>query len=449
MAKAERTQFPWDAFNLEQRVQEIMLQQTDNGFYLDPVKSKALHELLSIKHRELTDEILSVFHTKAIKVDDFAPKYTKAGDVSKVGLKFLESFCDFLMTEGLYVTPTEVVGGPCTKIAYQEFNLDSSKQRIERLQDLGWEPIEYTPKGNPKFTTESVELLGDKLPPQVKLLGEYLITKHRLATVESWLDLKDEDNYVHGSVITLGTRTHRMSHNKPNMGNVARIGSMYGRESRECWTVDDRANHVLVGADASGIQLRALAHYAGDKGYIHQVVNEDPHAVHAEVLGCDRNTAKTFIYAWLLNAGPAKLGAILGGTKKDGRDTNKRFLSRMPFLGNVKQTFENYGKTSNYIALDGRRIFIPSAHLALSTGLQSFEAIVMKWVLREYHDRFPHWFAQRNMVHDEFQIEVHKDNAQELGDTLKDLFKEAGEVLGSKCPLAGDYKVGYTWADTH
>jgi DNA polymerase I-like protein with 3'-5' exonuclease and polymerase domains len=121
----------------------------------------------------------------------------------------------------------------------------------------------------------------------------------------------------------------------------------------------------------------------------------------------------------------------------------------MPFLGAVKKTFYSYGESSDFVALDGRRIYIPSSHLSLSTGLQSFEAIVMKWVMREYHRRFNHWFAQRNMVHDEYQIEVVKENADELGHLIQDLFAEAGETLGSLCPLTGEYSIGYTWADTH
>lgn len=449
MKKAKKHDLPWSAYELERDTQAIMLQQTKNGFYLDPVKSQELLEVLSIRHKELTEEILSVFPTKAVKVDDFVPKITKNGDFSKVGLKFLEEFCDGLMAEGVYILPHEVIAGPCTKIEFKDFNLDSSTQRVERLQDIGWKPIEFTKAGNPKFTQESVELMGDKLPDEVKKLGEYLVTKHRLATVQSWLEAKDENNYVHGQVNTLGTRTHRMSHNNPNMGNVARIGSIYGEESRACWTIEDKAKNVLLGCDASGIQLRALAHYAGDKDYIDQVIHGDIHSVHAEALGCSRNDAKTFIYAWLLNAGPTKLGAILGGSVQDGREANARFVARMPFLGVVKKTFEAYGETSDFKALDGRRIFIPSAHLSLSTGLQSFESIVMKWVMREYHKRFNHWFAQRNMVHDEFQIETEKEYADDLGTLIVGLFEEAGKTLGSLCPLTGEYSIGYTWADTH
>lgn len=451
LAKMEKNKQPWETLWLEQDTQEIMLQQTDNGFYLDPKKSQALYDKLETRHKELTKAIREAFPIQPKRVDDFDPKVKKDGEFSSIGLKFLGPFCDALMPEGLYPVPQEIIGGPCSKITWQEFNLNSPKQRVERLLALGWEPVSYTKGGAPQLTEESLEQQKDRLPPPALLLSEYMMVQSRLTTVKQWLDLRDSKGYVHGQVLTIGARTHRMAHRNPNMGNVPRVGSPYGAECRDCWSVEDKQNHVLVGCDASGIQLRALAHYAGDKGYIDLVSNPevDIHSVHSEALGCDRNTAKTFIYAWLLNAGKPKLGAILGGSTALGARTNKRFLERMPFLGKVKEKFERYGETSNFVALDGRRIYIPSAHLALSTGLQSFEAIVMKWVLREIKRRidFPVW--QRNLVHDEFQIETHKDNADHLGQEIVQLFSEAGQALGSLCPLTGEYVIGQSWKETH
>lgn len=455
----------WGPLHLEQAAQKIMLQQTENGFYLDYGRARALQADLEDEHQRLTEEIRSIFPTKAKFVAEKHPRQKKDGSWYSVDLRLIEAMADDLMRQGCYDLAEDMLGGPYSQIEFQEFNLNSAPQRVERLQEIGWEPIEFTPAGNPKFTEESVRLLGDKLPKQAQLLGRYLMVQSRLSTVNSWLELRDPQGYVHGKIITIGARTHRMAHQNPNMGNIPKVKTdenkailtglkgRYGYECRSCWSIDPtHEGFVLLGCDASGIQLRALAHYAGDKEYIHQVCEGDVHAVHADILGCDRDTAKTFIYAWLLNAGHAKLGAILGGNRNDGRDANARFVDRMPFLGNVKRTFEGYGETSDFVALDGRRIYIPSAHLALSTGLQSFEAIVMKWVLRAYHldfkqQGFPFW--QRNLVHDEFQIELPEDRAHYAGDKLVHLFGVAGKTLGSRCPLTGEYKIGYNWAETH
>jgi len=460
--KLQRGGGTYEPLWLEQAAQELMLRQTENGFYLDLPKAQALRDELATEHTRLTSTILKVFPPKAKKLGDATPRRKNDDTWYSVDLRWVQGFCDYL---GGYEDPTEVLGGPYSKVEFREFNLNSAPQRVERLQDVGWEPIEFTPVGNPRFTEESVRLSGDKLPKEVQLLGTYLMVQSRLATVESWLKLRDANGYVHGKIITLGARTHRMSHNNPNMGNIPKpkkdkekipikgLKGRYGYECRECWRVDPKhKDNVLLGCDASGIQLRALAHYANNPEYIREVCEGDIHSVHADILGCDRDTSKTFIYAWLLNAGHAKLGAILGGTRKDGKDANKRFIGRMPFLGTVKKTFEDYGETSDYRALDGRRIYIPSAHLALSTGLQSFESIIMKWVMRAYHLKFKNediTFWQRNMVHDEFQIEIPEEYATYAGEALKELFAKAGQALGSRCPLDGDYKIGKAWSDTH
>jgi len=448
----EKMGTPWECLELEQAVQWIMLRQADNGFYLDPEKTPRLYALLSQKHAELTEKIQGAFPTQAKLISEVIPREKKDGTWHTVDTRYFEAQCDALMPEGYYATPDEILAGPYSRITFASFNLDSPKQRVDRLVALGWKPTERTATGAPKFTENSLKHAPKDIPKEAKLLGEYLMVASRMRTVKQWLDLKDDQGYVHGQVITLGARTHRMGHRAPNMGNVPRVGSIYGKECRECWTVEHPEVNTLLGCDASSIQLRALAHYADDAEYTKKVCYGDIHSVHAEALGCSRNAAKTWIYAWLLNAGPVKLGSVLGGDVRQGKHSMKIFLDRMPFLGKVKETFEGYAEGSAFVALDGRRIHIPSAHLSLSTGLQSFERIVMAWVMREYHrdmmaKGIPFW--QRNCIHDELQIEVAKKHADMLGKHINGLFEKAGEALGSKCPLAGEYKTGQNWAETH
>jgi DNA polymerase I-like protein with 3'-5' exonuclease and polymerase domains len=52
-------------------------------------------------------------------------------------------------------------------------------------------------------------------------------------------------------------------------------------------------------------------------------------------------------------------------------------------------------------------------------------------------------------VHDEWQIECSQDDADAVGKLAVSSIKEAGEVLGLRCPLDGEYKKGTTWAQTH
>ena len=88
--------------------------------------------------------------------------------------------------------------------------------------------------------------------------------KHKLGVTKVCLK-----GLVHGRVITNGAVTGRMTHMKPNMAQIPNSGSPYGPECRQCWTVDE--GNVLVGCDASGLELRMLAHYMKDKDYVKTV----------------------------------------------------------------------------------------------------------------------------------------------------------------------------------
>ena len=78
----------------------------------------------------------------------------------------------------------------------------------------------------------------------------------------------------------------------------------------------------MVGADASGLELRCLAHFLAeydDGEYADVVLNGDIHSHNQEAAGLPtRDSAKTFIYGWLYGAGPEKIGSIIGKGKKAG-----------------------------------------------------------------------------------------------------------------------------------
>ena len=123
---------------------------------------------------------------------------------------------------------------------------------------------------------------------------------------------------MHGKVITNGTITGRMSHQSPNMAQIPAVYSPYGKECRALWTVNK--GYKLVGVDASGLELRMLAHYMNDKDYTHEVVNGDIHTANQTAAGLEsRDKAKTFIYAFIYGAGSKKIGSIIGGSESRWR----------------------------------------------------------------------------------------------------------------------------------
>ena len=123
--------------------------------------------------------------------------------------------------------------------------------------------------------------------------------------INSWIEAVAEDRRVHGRVITNGAITSRMSHQSPNMAQIPAVYSPYGKECRELWTVP--SGYKLVGIDASGLELRILSHYMNNKEYINEVINGDIHTTNQTLAGLEsRDTAKTFIYAFIYGAGNKK-----------------------------------------------------------------------------------------------------------------------------------------------
>jgi DNA polymerase I-like protein with 3'-5' exonuclease and polymerase domains len=215
----------------------------------------------------------------------------------------------------------------------------------------------------------------------------------------------------------------------------------------------------LVGCDASGLELRMLAHYMKDQDYIKTVTEgsskngTDVHTVNQRAAGlATRDNAKTFIYAFLYGAGDAKIGSIVGGTAKDGEKLKKKFLEKTPALARLLSKVKKEADTGSVPGLDGRRIWVRSEHAALNSLLQGAGAIVMKKALVLFYDTFKanKWPVKLVAnVHDEFQFEVHPDYAELAGKAARQSIIDAGVHFKLRCPLDGEYKIGKNWKETH
>ena len=274
----------------------------------------------------------------------------------------------------------------------------------------------------------------------------------RVAQIESWLKALGSDGRVHGKVITNGAVTGRMTHMSPNMAQVPNSGSPYGEDCRDLWTVDK--GYKLVGIDASGLELRMLAHYMKDDAYTSEVVSGDIHTANQKAAGLEtRNQAKTFIYAFLYGAGDAKIGKVVGAGAKEGQTLKARFLKNTPSLKELREKVGRISQTSGTLpGLDGRRLQVRSDHAALNTLLQSAGAIVMKQALVILNDELRRAKIDYRFVvncHDEWQIEVKEGSEDIAGKLGVEAIKKAGEYFNMRCPLDGEYKIGNSWKETH
>jgi len=337
-----------------------------------------------------------------------------------------------------------------TKVKYIPFNIGSRKQIAERLMERGWEPKLKTDKGNVIVNEEVLKTI--KLP-EAKMFSRYLLLQKRVAQIKSWIILCDKDNKVHGKVMTLRTITGRMAHNSPNMAQVPAVYSPYGKECRDCWTVSDLTKYSLVGTDASGLELRCLAHYMNDTKFTNELLTGDIHTANMEMAGLtNRDQAKTFIYAFLYGAGAAKIGKIVGGGAKKGQQLIDRFLSNMPALNALRTKVQRASQNGIIRGLDGRLLHIRSAHSALNTLIQGAGAVVCKHWLLEIMSSIKMTRIDVKLVasiHDEYQFEVNNKDINTFGQITKEAMKKTQQVLKLNCELDSEWKMGETWASTH
>jgi DNA polymerase I-like protein with 3'-5' exonuclease and polymerase domains len=211
--------------------------------------------------------------------------------------------------------------------------------------------------------------------------------------------------------------------------------------------------NVLVGADAAGLELRMLAHYMDDSDFTKEILEGDIHTKNMKAAGLtDRNLAKTFIYAFLYGAGATKIGTIVGGGEREGAELINRFLSNTPALLSLRKKVDKYAQKGFVPGLDGRKLYVRSAHSALNTLLQGAGAIVMKQALILLQRKFKSIIIDAHFVanvHDEWQIETNQELADTVGHLAVQSIRQAGRHLNLRCPLDGEYKVGNNWAQTH
>jgi DNA polymerase I len=419
-------QFSQDSIDLEHKVAAIIAEQERNGFKLD--MPYAISLLADIKGK--LDGIYEQMQQRW-------PPY----EVPRVSAK-----------TGKQLKPETVT-----------FNPGSRKQIGEKLIELGWKPKKFTETGQP-MVDEGVLSEITKIP-EAAMIAEYLMLQKRVAQITSWLEAVKDDGRVHGKVITNGAVTGRCTHSSPNLAQIPNTSSLYGKECRECWTVEE--DRVLIGCDLSGIELRCLSHYMQDEEWQRELLEGDVHWKNTQAFGLvplgtakedtkehkdARNLSKTLTYSVLYGAGPAKVGQTVGGSAKAGEKLINNFLNNTPSLKKLKAKVDKLAAKGYVPALDGRKVWVRSEHAALNSLLQSAGAIIAKqWIicLTDNLKAAKINYKLLAFVHDEVCIEGYESDAQRIVDIVVASAKEAGEKLGFRCPVDAEGHVGRTWADVH
>ena len=422
-----------EAIELEHEFASIIFEQEQRGVLFDTKKAYKLEAELREKQLNLFNKLQKAFPPKLCH-EEFTPKKNNC-------------------VKGY------IKGATFNKIWYEEFNPGSRQQIANRLMAKGWIPTIFTeptpsyPNGQPKVDEDVLSTIEFR---EAKILSEYLMVNKLLGQLadgdNAWLKYVTSTNRIHGRVNTLGAVTRRCTHSKPNLAQVPSVDKPYGKECRSLFKAP--FGYKFVGCDASGLELRCLAHFMNDKDYINEILSGDIHIKNMKMAGLStKEEAKRFIYAFLYGAGAALIGEIAGGDHRKGKKLKERFLSNLPALDALMDRLTSEVDKKGYIeALDGSHLRVRDSYKALNVLLQSTGAIVMKKALCILHKNVKNENLRVHFVlniHDEYQAEVHPNDVARYSQLAVEAIREAGRYYNFNCPLDGEVKIGRNWSETH
>lgn len=451
----------------------IQNKQCRNGFPLDRQRAEELYATLRDREEELKNEIYRLWPPRREAVKTFAKAFKKNGAPTAGYLRHIEQYPELRLNgDGSYTAYDDVC-----------FNLGSPPQRIEKLLELGWKPVNRTKKGNPKVDEDELlnfaEVSGNE---EIKALAKWIVINSRANMIRTWLNAYNEKTgCVHGQLFIAGTLRYR--HRDPNSANIPAVrlekdangddqiqygeDGAYTYECRDLWTAGGDG-WTLVGIDGTGIQNRCLIH-----GLIKTVGPEpvadfkelslrgDIHKRNIEVLGlANKAAAKKFYYTLMMGGGGARLAADQAqfGTKmtaKEGEEKRRMMIASIPGFGDLIAALEEELSNTGRIRLcDGTPILVPSPHMVIPYLLQGDESRLMKQamiyvdeIIRQ--NRWNKYVLKVADIHDEWQYRTDNSVTDEFIEAALPCFPKAGDSFDYLIQIDGDAKKGRTWAETH
>lgn len=459
-----------DFLKVEQKVQEIAELQAARGVKLDVTSCHQRIKELKEDISKIDRDLKPLLPKRKVVSTPLKSAYLKNGNKKGALVQWMASGGEYHINEDETVTRWKNV----------DIDVDSISQLKQFLLDIGWEPESYNYKkdkdefGKLRFAKDADNKLiplSPKLPksdeeleeldrkynnPAFKMIVRRLQKKHRLGSIEGYLKRVRPDGQIESRVITCGTNTARMTH--IGVANVPRVSSYYGKEMRSLFTVPQ--GRSMVGADASRLEFRCLAHYINDYIFTDFVSQHDIKQYFLDILKdyvSNGDIAKAVMYAMIYGGGDKKLGTMAdlaqGNPQALGKDMRNKLESSIPNLDKLvnwcKQMHREY---KGLPAIDGRKIWTRSEHSALNTLLQSTGAIAMKYAACFAHHELKIRGLDAHIIiqyHDEIQVDCAEGIEEEVGKILCDSMTKAGEHLKMNLPLTGEYATGKTWAETH
>lgn len=466
-----------DAFLLTFELFENLHKQSQHGWLVDRKHMETCIRQLT-KWIERIDSvivpklplILEIEETKKAGEYNYIQKpFLKSGEYSK-------SVVDWCASVN-YDIGSKPVLGCFSRINFRRTDLNSNLETKQYLIESGWEPSEWNTndageRTSPKMSKDDpFEGIDGKVG---KLVAKRVQCRQRRSIIEGLIQLIRPDGRI-ASVVNMLAVTGRATHR--NIVNIPKPGSFFGKQMRRIFTSAE--GFVLVGTDSAGNQLRQLAARMNNPVYTEALINgrkEDGTDNHSMTMKAgeleSRDIAKNTIYCMIFGGGDPKLAKTAKKPAGTGKALREKLYQGLDGLGELVERLtvewkatarQRYNPKFNRMeyfdgvitGLDGRPIKVPYEHQLLVYLLQSDEAIQMakayNIVCSKLSAKYT-WGVDYGIVgwiHDEIQIECREEMAKEVGGMCCDAIREAGEFFKIKCPHAGEFSIGKTWADTH
>ena len=355
------------------------------------------------------------------------------------------------------------------ELAGEEFNINSTQQLGKILFDkLGLPPVKKTKTGY-STNAEVLEKLRGKHPIIKAILDYRQLTKLKSTYADGLGKVIAPDGRIHTCFQNTVTATGRLSSTEPNLQNIP-IRTQLGAQLREMFVA--APGKVLVDADYSQIELRLLAHMAGDQAMIEGFHSgADIHTITAsQVFGVTpdqvtpqmRRSAKAVNFGIVYGISPFSLSQDIGVSVQQAKEYMDKYFAHYSGVRAYMDGVVEQGKQDGYVAtLFGRRRWLPELkssnfntrsfgeRVALNMPIQGTAADIIKLAMIRVRDRLLREGLEGRLVlqvHDELIVECPEAEAE----TVCKLVKEEMEgVCQLSVPLLAETHAGTTWASAH
>lgn len=456
---------------MEMKLAEIMTTQASYGVFFDKEKAEEYVTLLEDRIIDIDDKLRPLLPFVDKKIGKPIKKYKlKNGE-------YTASFQKWIDNGGSFLTLPDGTRQKIMKIAIDP---NSATQLKDYLLKEGWKPEKWNYKkiknehGRIIFARDDKKQLiplSPKLPkeadeierlekryksPAFKLIAKRMEARHRLSTILGYLSKLRSDGRIAARAIQCGAITHRMTH--VDVANLVGVEKYFGKELRGLFKASP--GKVLVGCDASKLELRLIAHYVEDYNFTYQLLHGDIKNLFLDILKdfvSNYTQAKAIVYALCYGAQDFKLGTMAmakpGEEKATGKAIRDQIGTVLPGLDNIITKCVKWHETRGWVpGIDGRRIYTVSKHGSFNSLVQSTGGILMKWASVRANQTIKKRGIPAVQVihyHDEYEFETLPEYAEEVGKILVDSIKEVGEYFKLNIALDGEYAIGVSWADVH